>query len=230
MDALARLIHQERSTEVLELTGISVLSNDPAVRRAALQGLDEHGAAERVISLIRSWREEGSLTALAGAMNAEQRMRAAEIEAAFVARQPLASAIPGNAGAARPSMPPWWRSLFSKQERLRVLPQSLQEMAAKFAGLQPPATVRPSQGTSSGERILTTICGACDDAIQALRSGLDVDGRPITRTEIADGLQRVVSDGRSNLVMYRMASVLTPQGLRLFEEYLGQLERLARRI
>jgi len=63
-----------------------VLSDDPEVRQIALDGIVQRGNAGRAVGLIRSWRESGSLLALAGPMNAEHRMRAGEIEGDFVLR------------------------------------------------------------------------------------------------------------------------------------------------
>jgi hypothetical protein len=119
-DALEKLIGERRAVEVLQLTGISVLSDDPVIRRIALQRLDDRGDASRVITLIRSWRTEGCLMNLAGEMNAEHRGRAAEIEAAFLFRQPLSSAVSANPESAGQSEPPsstaeaeskkaWWK-------------------------------------------------------------------------------------------------------------------------
>jgi hypothetical protein len=91
--AVLDLIADQRATEVLELTGIAVLSDDPDVRRLALRRLDDRGAADRAIGLIRSWRREGALMGVSEQMNADERSRAAEIEAAHLLRQPLVSVV-----------------------------------------------------------------------------------------------------------------------------------------
>ena len=84
--ALLSFIDCQEPTEVLVLTGVAVLSDDPEVRRIALDRIVARDHAERAVALIRSWRETGGLLSLAGPMNAEHRMRAAEIEGDFILR------------------------------------------------------------------------------------------------------------------------------------------------
>ena len=84
--ALLQLIERHEATEVLQLTGLAVLSDDPEVRQIALDGIVQRGNAGSAIGLIRSWRDGGSLLNLAGPMNAEHRMRAGEIEGDFLLR------------------------------------------------------------------------------------------------------------------------------------------------
>lgn len=87
MSALSRFIASEQPVEVLVLTGVAVLSEHPEVRQCALKRLLDRGNEERLISVIRSWRDSGALMNLAGPMNAEHRMRAAEIESGAVRKE-----------------------------------------------------------------------------------------------------------------------------------------------
>jgi hypothetical protein len=95
---LDRLIAERMPAELLVLTAISVLSDDPRVRRTALERVDsrntsEGNAAARVISLLQSWSREGQLMTYPHSMDDAQKTRAAEIEAAHAHRRPLASVV-----------------------------------------------------------------------------------------------------------------------------------------
>jgi hypothetical protein len=80
----------------------------------------------------------------------------------------------------------------------------------------------------SGARILATVSGVCDDAIRAIQHGLDVNDQPIARHLVAEGLRRLIADSRQDLG--RVATVLNPEGVRLYTQYLDQLEGVARKL
>lgn len=107
--------------------------------------------------------------------------------------------------------------------------QDLMAIKAKFEGL---AGQYPRQGDvvrfGSLPQALKVIPGVCNDAIRALEQGLDVNDRPINKSQIADGLKRLVSDARQDAGL--VATVLNPDGVRLYGQYLDELERIAGRI
>ena len=77
--ALMELLARREPAEVLMLTGISVLSEDREIRAVALDALASRGNGRRAVSLLTSWRRDGSLPTVAGAMTGEQRLRASEV-------------------------------------------------------------------------------------------------------------------------------------------------------
>lgn len=125
---LDALIAERTPSEILVLTIISIVSDDEVIRRTALERIDkrnqqEGNTAARVASLIDSWRREGAIMTWPEPMNAEERMRAAEIEGALLAGRRLAGVTATTTGsighdssadtsppfAARESQRPWWK-------------------------------------------------------------------------------------------------------------------------
>ncbi len=84
---LMELIARREPAEVLMLTGISVLSEDDEIRAIALDALASRGTGRRAGSLLTSWRRDGSLLAVAGAMTGEQRLRASEVMGELLLRE-----------------------------------------------------------------------------------------------------------------------------------------------
>jgi len=272
-EALATLIQEGRATEVLVLTGVSVLSDDPEVRRLALTRLDERGDASRAILLIRSWRDEGSLLAMAEAMNAEQQTRAAEIEAAFYLRHPLASAIPnGNqtvtmaslnrerARGKQPALePPVIRDVdppgttiapaAASQDGveprvadLRILtfkgyrpvPEVLRELAEVMAAISNRPqyiSIPPHRDLKQLISIPLSLAGVANNlsaAAEALESGFGMDGRPITRHEVAAGLRKMRNEVWKNSKFTSYLSVhLEPGDFNFIANTFGCLKEVA---
>jgi type IV secretory pathway protease TraF len=83
-------------------------------------------------------------------------------------------------------------------------------------------------GASRGIEIIETICAVCDDVIKALEKGIGVEGAPINKQQISNGLKRLVADARTDLGIVAMH--LSPDGVQLYQQYLKQLEDIANKI
>jgi len=79
-EALLEFMSGEEPVEVLVLTGVAVLSDDAEIRRLTVEHLNNKGNGHRARALINSWRREGGLMTMAGAMTTEQISRSADIE------------------------------------------------------------------------------------------------------------------------------------------------------
>jgi hypothetical protein len=83
-------------------------------------------------------------------------------------------------------------------------------------------------GASQGIQIMETICAVCDDVIRALEKGIGVEGAPISKQQISNGLKRLIANARTDLGI--VAINLNPDGVQLYQKYLKQLEDIANRI
>jgi len=83
-------------------------------------------------------------------------------------------------------------------------------------------------GASQGIEIIKTICEVCEDVIRALEKGIGVDGAPISRQQISNGLKKLIANARTDLGI--VAINLNPDGVQLYQIYLKQLEDIANKI
>jgi hypothetical protein len=108
------------------------------------------------------------------------------------------------------------------------LESELERIKRKFADL-PRSYLRAGDVFGgSGLKIIRVVCGVCDDASRALRLGLDVDNRRITRKQVANGVRRLISDARHDAGF--VEAILSIEGARRYDAYLTELEHIARRI
>jgi len=95
---LDKRLAERLPADLIVFTALSVLSDDNEIRRTVLEHIDareraEGNTAARIIVLIQSWRREGALMTWPEPMTDVENKRAAEIEAAYHTRSPLASAV-----------------------------------------------------------------------------------------------------------------------------------------
>ena len=113
----------------------------------------------------------------------------------------------------------------SKGHRLRLF-----DLKAQLSGLttQHPATgVNVGGGVSQAQEQVPIICQNIDDAIRALQTGLDRAGTPVNKSQIKDGLKRLVAETRKPAFVGLMTGALNSDGIALLEQHMGELERLA---
>jgi hypothetical protein len=84
-------------------------------------------------------------------------------------------------------------------------------------------------GISQAHQQIQTICAVIDDAVKALKTGLDVHNRPITRPQIADGLKRLANATRETN-FYELMETVFGYGVAEFYNYMKELEQIANRI
>ncbi|KON29954.1 hypothetical protein AC480_02240 [miscellaneous Crenarchaeota group archaeon SMTZ1-55] len=85
-------------------------------------------------------------------------------------------------------------------------------------------------GASKAKEQIPTICAVIDDAVNAFEKGLDVHNRPITKSQIADGLKRLVAATRRPAFIGLVSTALSPTGVRELGQYMNNLERIANKI
>jgi len=85
-------------------------------------------------------------------------------------------------------------------------------------------------GAGKAQEQIPTICAVIDDAVKALEKGLDIHNRPITKSQIADGLKRLVDATRRPAFVGLISAVLSSEGISELEKYINELERVTRRI
>ena len=95
---LEERLAERQPADLIVFTALSVISDDPDVRKRVLEHVDEREREEgntsaRLVELIRSWRREGALMTWPEPMTDVQQARAAEIEAAYVSNSPLSSVV-----------------------------------------------------------------------------------------------------------------------------------------
>ena len=85
-------------------------------------------------------------------------------------------------------------------------------------------------GASKAKEQIPTICAVIDDAVNALEKGLDIHNRPITKSQIADGLKRLVAATRRPAFIGLVSTALNPRGVSELERYMNELEQIANKI
>jgi hypothetical protein len=111
----------------------------------------------------------------------------------------------------------------------REILQDLENIKLKFSELR---RLHTRQGSVNmfgrSPDTIGIICTVCDDAIKALNVGIGVEGLPINKAQISDGLKRLVRDAKSDTGV--VATKLDVEGVRFYNQYLDELERIAQQI
>lgn len=84
------------------------------------------------------------------------------------------------------------------------------------------------QGAEEGKKVIRVICDVCIDAIRALKTGIGVDGNPVNKQQISNGLKKLIDDAKKDLGLVAMH--LNPDGVQLYQQYLKQLHEIANKI
>lgn len=108
-------------------------------------------------------------------------------------------------------------------EALRVRLESLPSRYATTATALGP-------GAEQAREQVPIICRTIDDAVQAIRSGLDPEGRPITLSQVGDGLLRLVDDVSGAGFSGLMHTVMNPDGVRELERAVSELAEIGSRL
>lgn len=123
--------------------------------------------------------------------------------------------------------------LFGKKKEKARASKELQDLKIKIFELprQFPTGVHTSgSGVAQAQEQIPIICRNIDEAIRALNTGLDPHNRPITKSQIADGIKRLVNATRKPAFIGLMVVVLGDDGIPVLENYLNELEQIANRI
>ena len=105
----------------------------------------------------------------------------------------------------------------------------LKSKISDFPKYHQTATFTFGAGISQAHQQIQTICAVIDDAVKALKTGLDVHNRPITRHQIADGLKRLANATRETK-FYELMKAVFGYGVAEFYNYMKELEQIANRI
>jgi hypothetical protein len=121
--------------------------------------------------------------------------------------------------------------LYANGEKVETIKEELRALKLKFLELPEKYVAQRTIegfGDSQGLEIIRTISGVCNDVVGALISGRGVDGSPINKQQIANGLKRLIADARTDLGIVAMH--INPNGVQLYQQYLKQLDDIADRI
>jgi outer membrane protein assembly factor BamB len=110
----------------------------------------------------------------------------------------------------------------------RAIQQDLATVRSVFDALITRAQSGSSRSGGLGVNVLETVSGVCTDAIRALDEGLDVRNNPITRSEIAAGVRRLIDQAHIRRPM--VAAELDAAGMTLYDKHVDQLAEITNRI
>jgi len=108
-------------------------------------------------------------------------------------------------------------------QELLTLKSKISELPQKY----PTGTFTFGTGVAQAQEQIPTICRNIDEAIRALDIGVDPYDRPITKSQIADGLIRLVNATRKPAFVGLMIAVLSSEGVLVLETYMNELEQIA---
>ncbi|HUS03969.1 MAG TPA: hypothetical protein VMY79_00350 [Dehalococcoidia bacterium] len=111
-------------------------------------------------------------------------------------------------------------------QELRTLKTKISELPRKY----PAGGISFGSGAGQAQEQIPIICRNIDEAIRALNTGLDPYNRPITKSQIGDGLTRLVNATRKPAFVGLMTAVLSNNGIQLLENHLNELEQIGNRI
>ena len=111
------------------------------------------------------------------------------------------------------------QELIALKFKISEVPQKFQTGASVFGA-----------GEGKAQEQIPIICTVIDDTVKALKTGLDIHNRPITKSQITDGLKRLVAATRQPAFIGLVSVVLNPDGIIELEKYMKELERIANRI
>lgn len=104
------------------------------------------------------------------------------------------------------------QELLALKSKVSKIPQAYSTSALVFGA-----------GAGKTREQIPTISAVIDDAVKALRKGLDVHNRPITRPQIADGLKRLIVATRRPAFIGLISTVIDPAGISELEKYMNEL-------
>lgn len=87
-----------------------------------------------------------------------------------------------------------------KKEKAKIIAQELQGLKNKIFELPrryPTGVHTSGSGVAQAQEQIPIICRNIDEAIRALNTGLDPHNRPITKSQIADGIKCLVNATRN---------------------------------
>jgi len=119
-----------------------------------------------------------------------------------------------------------WHRQVSEARALQALKSEIAGMPQKYSA----GAVTFGAGASKAQEQIPTICAVIDDAINALETGLDTHNLPIKKSQIADGLKRLVAATRQPAFIGLVSTALTPTGVSELERYMNELEQIANKI
>ena len=102
------------------------------------------------------------------------------------------------------------------REDISILPVQCPALGVSFGG-----------GARQAQEQIPIICQNIDQAVKALKTGLDPNQRPITKQQISAGLKNLVNATRKPAFIGLMTVVLNGDGIKLLENHLNNLERIA---
>lgn len=111
------------------------------------------------------------------------------------------------------------QELLALKSKISELPQKFQTGTSVFGA-----------GAGKAQEQIPTLCAVIDDAVKALKTGLDIHNRPITKPQITDGLKRLVTATRQPAFIGLVSVVLSPNGVIELEKNMKELEKIANRI
>ncbi len=108
------------------------------------------------------------------------------------------------------------KQLIDLKERISRLPEQF------------PVSVHVSGGgVAQAQEQIPIICRNIDEAVAALKKGLDPHGNPITKQQIANGLKNLVRATQKPAFVGLMTAVLDSNGIQQLERSMNELERIA---
>ena len=108
-------------------------------------------------------------------------------------------------------------------QELEILKSKISELPKKY----PTGTFTFGAGAGRAQEQIPLICRNIDEAIRALTTGLDPYNRPITKSQVADGLNRLVNSTKNPAFVGLMSGILDSQGIRTLENCMSELEQIA---
>ena len=108
-------------------------------------------------------------------------------------------------------------------QELLALKSKISELPQKY----PTGTFTFGTGVGEAQEQIPIICRNIDEAIRALDTGVDPYNHPITKSQIADGLIRLVNATRKPAFVGLMIAVLNSEGIQALENHMNELERAA---
>jgi hypothetical protein len=120
------------------------------------------------------------------------------------------------------------KGTFDSQGSLKSGAAQLVSLRLKFSELPKNYPINASvigNGAEEGIKVIHVICDVCIDAIRALNTGIGVDGNPVNKQQISNGLMKLIDDAKKDLGLVAMH--LNPKGVQLYQQYLKQLHEIA---
>lgn len=127
----------------------------------------------------------------------------------------------------------WFKRMFGKGKTTSEIISDLQTLKSKISELPrryPTGAFTFGAGAGTAREQIPIICRNIDDAVRALKTGLDPNNRPITKPQIADGLKRLVGATRRPAFVGLITAVLSSSGISELENYMNELEGIASKI